>query len=140
MRNHYVEAKPTLLSNINVVPLIGVLAALLVVMMMGFPSVMKKHSNDYAWDCRPSNGPHVHTLKIHLNSSGNATLDGAALTNSEITEIISSVPKQDNHVIVAEVDIDGEANYQDAMSLISALHKSDLEEKNIKLSNKRFWE
>ena len=139
MRNDYVEAKPSLLSNINVVPLIGVLAALLVVMMMGFPSIMKKHTNDYTWGCQPYSGPHVHTLKIHLNSSGNSTLDGAALSNREITEIISSVPKQNNHIIVAEVDIDGDASYQDAMSLISALHKSDLEEKNIKLINKRFW-
>lgn len=138
MRNDYVETKPSLLSNINVVPLIGVLAALLVVMMMGFPSIMRKHTNDYAWDCRPSNGPHVHTLKIHLDISGNTTLSGMALTNREITEVIGSMPKQDNHILVAEVDIDSESNYQDAMSLISALHKSDLEEKNIKLINKRF--
>jgi biopolymer transport protein ExbD len=135
MRNDYAEAKPSPLSNINIVPLIGVLAALLVIIMLGFPSIMQKHTGDYAWDCRPYRGPHVHTLKIHLNSSGNATFDGAALTNSEITERISSLPKQDKHTIVAEVDIDDEASYQDVMSLISALHKSDLEEKNIQLIN-----
>lgn len=41
MRNDYFEAKPSLLSNINIVPLVGVLAALLVVMMLGFPSIMQ---------------------------------------------------------------------------------------------------
>jgi len=141
MRNDYVETKPSLLSSINIVPLVGVLAALIVVMMMGFPSPTMKHHTQPSWGgCGgPFDPPHVHTLKIHLAGSGNATLDGAALTNSEITKIISSIPKQANHRIVAEVDIDEEASYQDAMSLISALHKSDLEEKNIKLINKRAW-
>jgi biopolymer transport protein ExbD len=140
MRNDYVETKPSLLSSINIVPLIGILAALLVVIMMGFPSLTMKHNAGLSWGgCGgPLDPSHIHTLKIHLNSSGNATLDGAALTNGEITEIIASAPKQDNHIIIAEVDIDGEASYQDAMSLISALHKSDLEEKNIRILDPRW--
>jgi biopolymer transport protein ExbD len=141
MRNDYLEANPNLLSSINITPLVGVLAALLVVMMMGFPSLTMKHNAGASWGgcLGPLDPPHIHTLRVHLNNSGNASLDGVTLTNSEITEIVSSIPKQDNHTIVAEVDIDDETTYQDAMSLISALHKSNLEEKNIKLVNKRYW-
>ena len=37
-----------------------------------------------------------------------------------------------------QVDIDADASYQDAMSLISALHKSGLEEKDIRILDSRW--
>ncbi len=138
MRNDYVEAKPSMLSNINIVPLVGVFAALLVVIMLGFPSVVQKHNNDYSWSCRPYHGPHTHKLEVHVDSSGNSTLDNVAMTNAEISDAISSAPQHIDHRIIAEIDIDADTSYQDTMSLISALHKAGLEEKNIRLRSSRW--
>ncbi len=139
MRNDYVEAKPGLLSNINIVPLVGVFAALLVVVMLGFPSLTARHNQkNIGIYCGPASKEHTHFLKIHVDSSGNATIDNVAATNDEISEIISSAPQVENHRIVADVDIDPEASYQDAMSLIAALHRSGLEEKNIRILDSRW--
>ncbi len=138
MRNDYVEAKPGLLSSINIVPLVGVFAALLVVIMLGFPSATLVHTNNYSWGCgNVPPGPHIHKLEVHIDSSGNATLDNIAMTDEEIFDAVSSAPPHFDHRIIASIEVDPDASYQDAMLLISALHKAGLEEKNIRLINNR---
>ena len=126
MRNDYVETKPSLLSSISIVPLVGVLAALLVVMMMGFPNIISKYENDYAHGCIISDKPHEHRLRLHIDASGHGTLDNVSLTRDEITDIIGSQPKHSVHQLVIEIDVDADASYQDAMSMITAVHRSGL--------------
>jgi len=139
MRNDYVEAKPGLLSNINIVPLVGVFAALLVVIMLGFPNKPSRYVNDYArGGCRISDRPHEHKVQIHLDASGRATFDNETVTNSEIIDIIGSLPKHSVHQHVTEIDIDPDASYQDAMALITAVHASGLEEKDIRILDSRW--
>ena len=139
MRNDYVETRPSLLSSINIVPLVGILAALLVVMMMGFPNKVSKYKNDYArGGCIISDKPHEHKIQIHIDGSGHATLDRVSVTNEEITDIIGSAPKHSVHQLVTEIDIDPDASYQDVMSMITAVHKSGLEEKNIRIFDSRW--
>ena len=141
MQNDYVEAKPGFLSSINIVPLVGVFMALLVVIMLGFPSTTQRHLNSASWGCClgcPHDDPHTHKLKIRIDSNGNTSLDNIALTTSEIVETIASAPENVSHQVIAEVDIDADASYQDAMSLISALHKSGLEEKDIRILDSRW--
>jgi len=140
MQNNYVDAKPDLFSKINIVPLIGVLAALLAIMMLAFPGYAMQHNASYSWGgCGgPLDGPHRHVLNIQLDGSGNIKLDELAVSREEIIDIILSAPKQANHRIIAEVDIDDDASYQDVMSLVAALHQSNLEQGNIKLINRRY--
>lgn len=138
MRNDYVETKPSLLASINIVPLVGVLAALLVVIMMGFPNESSKYKNNYARGCIISDEPHEHRLRIHIDASGHGMLDNVSLTHDEITDIVGSEPKHSVHQLVIEIDIDAEASYQDAMSIISAVHQSGLEEKNIRILDSRW--
>jgi biopolymer transport protein ExbD len=138
MRNDYVEAKPGLLSNINIVPLVGVFTALLVVIMLSFPSKTSLHSNAWRGGCRISDKPHEHKLKIHIDNSGNTTLDNVSVSSQDIIDIIGSAPKHGVHELVTEIDVDAEASYQDAMSIISVLHQSGLEEKNIRILDSRW--
>ncbi|MGH8108136.1 MAG: hypothetical protein ACREO1_05390 [Arenimonas sp.] len=138
MRNDYVEAKPGLLSSINIVPLVGVFAALLVVIMLGFPSKTSRYSDYWRGGCRMSDKPHNHNVGIHVDASGNATLDNVTYTNDEITDIIGSAPKHSVHQLVIEIDVDPDASYQDAMSLVTAVHKSGLEEKYIRIIDSRW--
>lgn len=63
MRNDYVEAKPRLLSNINIVPLVGVLAALLIVINDGFP---KHHPKNIPVDIQGIVGLISVRIYIHL--------------------------------------------------------------------------
>ena len=139
MRNDYVETRPNLLSSINIVPLVGILAALLVVMMMGFPNKVSKYKNDYArGGCIISDKPHEHRLRIHIDASGHGTLDNVSVTHDEIRDIIGSEPKHSVHQLVIEIDVDAEASYQDAMAVITAVHQSGLEEKNIRILDSRW--
>ncbi len=137
MPNDYVETKPGILANINIAPLIGIFAALLVVIMLGFPSKTSKYSNAWLGGCITSD-KHEHRVRIHMDASGQATFDNVSVTNDELIDIIGSAPKHGAHQLATEIDADADASYQDLISLITALHKSGLEEKNIRMLDSRW--
>jgi len=139
VRNNYVENKSALLSGINIVPLIGVIAVLLVVMMMAFPGFSQAYTlyNQIGIYCGPIDHSHTHQLKIRMDGSGNASINNIALSNRQITKTIAALLPAHSHRITAEVDIDQEASYQDAVLLFAALQNAGLEENNILVIDNR---
>ncbi len=138
MTVNYVDEKTRLISTINIVPLVGIFAALLIVIMLAIPSNTNIYTSEWIRGCIISDRPHEHKVQIHIDSHGQAIFDNTTYSNSDITDIIGSMPKHSVHQFVVEIDADDEASYQDLMSLIVAVHKSGLEENNIRILDNRW--
>jgi biopolymer transport protein ExbD len=134
MNNSYVEAKPNVMSGINIVPLIGVLAALLVVVITGLPKLTLRNELSGMGGCYF--GPyHRHVLDIAILSSGTITLDSKSTSMDKLSQFVTSAMKHDNHDIFAEIDVANDATYQDVVSLMAALKKSGLDDGQIQILN-----
>jgi biopolymer transport protein ExbD len=133
MSNVYVEPKPSPMSAINIVPLIGVFAALLVVVMMMLPSKTTQYTKDIGWTCWLGQGHDAHEIAIHITGTGEATIDGIHLSRREIAEKIAAGLKHDKHRLYVKVDVDLNASYEDAISMVSLLNTAGLNNDDIAL-------
>ena len=103
MEYDYVDEKPSLITAINIVPLVGIFAALLVVIMIAIPSKTNIYTNEWIRGCITFDTPHEDKVQIHIDSSGHAAYGNVAYTNSDITDIIGSAPKHSAHAFVVVV-------------------------------------
>jgi biopolymer transport protein ExbD len=133
MHHSYVAAKPSAITGINIVPLIGVLAALLVVVMTGLPRLTQTQDLGSMNGCNPYGTYHRHVLDIAILSSGIITLDSKSISMDRLSEAVIAGMKQKNHAFFAEIDIDNDASYQDVVSLMAVLEKSGLNEGHIQI-------
>jgi biopolymer transport protein ExbD len=96
MHHSYVEAKPSAMTGMNIVPLIGVLAALLVVVMTGLPKLTQRQELGGISGCYL--GPyHRHVLDIAILSSGSITLDSKSISMDRLSEAVIAGAKHNNH-------------------------------------------
>jgi biopolymer transport protein ExbD len=134
MYHSYIEAKPSAITGMNSMPLIGVLAALLVVVMTGLPKLTQKQDLGVMNGCY--DGPnHEHILHIAVLSSGTMTLDGKSTSIDKLLHFVTNGMKRDDHGIFAEIDVDHDASYQELVSLMAALEKSGLDDDHIQVLN-----
>jgi biopolymer transport protein ExbD len=135
MSNYYAENKSKAFSAINVVPLIGVLAALLVVIMTSLPGLAQRYEMSTMGGCGGHTEFHKHVLGISVLSSGTITVDNKQTPIDALSEFTRNSIKHSNHSIIAEIDVATDANYQDVIYLLTTLRESGLDDSHIKILN-----
>jgi biopolymer transport protein ExbD len=135
MNNYYAENKSKAFSAINVVPLIGVLAALLVVVMMSLPSLAQEHSKSGSsgTNCYPDLKKHI--LKFNISDSGVVLQENRIFKESDISSIAKKTLMLEEHAFDVHIDVASEASYNDVMALISNLQTSGIDQKHIHVLN-----
>ncbi|MFT3806760.1 ExbD/TolR family protein [Arenimonas sp.] len=120
---------------INVVPLVGVLAAVMVVIMVAMPGRTATLENDQSRGCVLCFGERCEYLErvgIEVGASGLVQVNGHEMPATQLRQAIRLPPQphQINDIII-EVRTDPQAEYSDMMDVVGILKELGLEDRQI---------
>lgn len=116
---------------INVVPLIGVLAAVMVVMMVAIPGRSASFVNDFGWgECWHCQAQGV--LRLEVLESGLVLVNGREMTTAQLRRaphLSSQALGQKDFAL--EVIADSQVEYSDVMRVVGILQELGAEDRQI---------
>lgn len=120
---------------INVVPLIGVLAAVMVVMMMAMPGRSASFDYDVPGGCFMCIGERCDAyqrIELRVHASGSVGFEGHEMSLPELRKSLRVSPgSPETKDFKVDLRTDADADYSDMMRVVAILKELGLEDRNI---------
>lgn len=123
------------IATINIVPIVGLLAALMVLFMVTLPEPARQFEVDNARGC--VFGPdsrHTHTINMHLMADAQATESIYKDNYPAMLDSIQLTKENSNHVVNVLLDVDEDVNYGELTAYIAELKAEGLADNQIIIS------
>jgi len=123
------------LATINIVPIVGLLAALMVLFMVTLPTPTRQIEMHTSWGCMSPNVRHTHTINMHVSADAQAT---ETINKFNYPAMLSSIQlshENSNHVVYVLLSVDEDIDYSKLIDYIAELKSEGLEDYQISLSN-----
>ena len=125
---------------INVVPLIGVLAAVMVVMMVAIPGRSTTFDNDFTvgcFLCVHGECDRVEYLKLEVGASGLVRANGHEMPAAQIRQALRLPPQiHDFRNFQIEISADTQVEYSDLMQVVRILQELGLADHQIRIQSR----
>ncbi len=116
------------IATINIVPIVGLLTALMVIFLIGMPKLETAYSLEFARGCFLSvDKNHLsQTANISLDANGIATINNGNDSFDQLAQWIEHANNHSNHSISVNLFIDKNASYGSVTNIIEQLNNAGL--------------
>lgn len=123
------------IATINIVPIVGLLAALMVLFMVTLPEPARQFEVDNSWGCiLGPDSRHTHTINMHLMADAKAT---ESIYKDSYPAMLSSIQlshENSNHRVIVLLSVDEDVDYGELIAYIAELKAEGLADNQIIIS------